>query len=119
MIRRPLGRAIPSGLAVLAFNMGLWVLWDRFGIGLVDRPQLWLIPVGLCVLVAEYLNHDRLAGAQSGTIRYLALGLIYVSSTFDMLHTGIQNNVWLPLVSDRRQWARCSSARSGRNLSLN
>ena len=97
VIGRPAGRAIPSGLAALALNMGLWVFWSQQGIGILDHPQLWLIPVGLCVLVAEYLNHDRLTPAQSGTIRYLALGLIYVSSTVDMLHAGIGNSVWLPL----------------------
>ena len=97
VIGRPAGRAIPSGLAALALNMGLWVFWSQQGIGIFDHPQLWLIPVGLCVLVAEYLNHDRLTLAQSGTIRYLALGLVYVSSTVDMLHAGIGNSVWLPL----------------------
>jgi hypothetical protein len=97
-LRRPAGTALPSALAVAAFNMGLWVLWTRLDIGLTDRPQLWIIPVGLCVLVAEFLNHDRLTSAQSGAVRYLALSLIYVSSTVDMVLTGIENNIWLPLV---------------------
>ncbi len=97
-MQRPAGVALPSGLAVAAFNVGLWIVWNRLGIGLFDHPQLWLIPVGLCVLVAEYLNHDRLSAAQSGAIRYLALSLIYVASTADMFLAGIGNSVVLPLV---------------------
>ncbi len=50
--------------SVLSLNIGLWVLWDRLEFGFLDHPQLWLIPVGLCILLAEYVNHDRLAAAQ-------------------------------------------------------
>ena len=82
--------------AAAAMNVGLWVLWHRLDFGFWDHPQLWLIPVGLCVLVAEYLNHDRLSDAQSAGIRYLALATIYVSSTAEHLRL-LGESVWLPM----------------------
>ena len=87
--------------AVLSFvtaNLGLWLGLDLFGFGFLQHPQLWLIPGALAALVAEYLNHDRLTEAQSTAFRYLALSIIYVSSTADMFITGVGNNLWLPMV---------------------
>jgi len=71
-------------LSVLAFSVGFCVLWQQNQIGFFDRPQLWIIPFALAALVAEYLNHDRLTGAQSGGLRYLATSMIYVSTACDM-----------------------------------
>jgi len=87
-----------SALAAVATgNMGLWVLWHREGLHFIDRPQLWLIPAALCALVAEYLHHDRLEEGQSAAIRYMALSVIYVSSTVEFMR-GVGESVWLPLV---------------------
>lgn len=86
------------GLASVATgNLGLWVLWNHAGLHFVDRPQLWLIPAALCALVAERLHHDRLDEGQSAAIRYMALSVIYVSSTVEFLR-GLGESVWLPLV---------------------
>jgi len=83
--------------AVLTGNMGLWVLWHRVELHFLDRPQLWLIPAALCALVAEFLHHDRLKEGQSAALRYMALSVIYVSSTVEFLR-GVGESVWLPLV---------------------
>jgi hypothetical protein len=59
---------------------------------------MWLIPFALIVLVAENLNRDRLTEQQGDALRYLALLVIYVSSTADMFIAGLGHSVVLPLV---------------------
>jgi hypothetical protein len=86
-----------AALAIAAGNMGLWVFWNRIGWSFLDNLQLWLIPVALCALVAEYLHRDRLEPGQSAGLRYLALGTIYLSSTADFMQ-GVGESIWLPLV---------------------
>ncbi|NQT40299.1 MAG: hypothetical protein HQ581_22590, partial [Planctomycetes bacterium] len=94
--RRRFAYALLSGAVT---QLGVWVLLNRQeGFGFFDHPQLWLIPLALAALVAEHLNRDRLEAAQVTAIRYLALGTIYLSSTFDMFLAGIGESVWLPLV---------------------
>jgi hypothetical protein len=88
-------------LAVVAANLGLWVALHDHQIRFDRHPQLWLVPLALAGLVAEHLNRDRLTEAQRTAFRYLALSLIYVSSTADMyidwtLHLG--RDWQLPLV---------------------
>src|SRR5262249_16169116 len=55
-------------------------------------------PLALIILVAEHVNRDRLSRAQGTALRYLALGLLYLSSTADMFITGVGNSLVLPLV---------------------
>jgi hypothetical protein len=76
-------------LGSVAANMGLWVLLQDSGFYFWKHPQMWVIPLALCVLVAEQLNQDRLKESQSAAIRYLALIVIYVSSTADMFIAGL------------------------------
>jgi hypothetical protein len=83
--------------SLAAMNVGLWVLWYRLELDFANRPQLFLIPVALCLLVAEYLNHNRLSTAQSTGLRYVSLGMIYISSAAEYLPT-VGQSVWLPLV---------------------
>ena len=71
--------------SMLSANIGLWILWNGWELRLWDRPQLFLIPVGISALIAEYLNYDRLTKAQSAGLRYLALSLIYVSSSTEFI----------------------------------
>jgi hypothetical protein len=87
-----------AALAVLAANLGLWVGLNLSGFAFLRNPQLFIMPVALAGLVAEYLNHDRLSEAQSAAFRYLALSAIYVSSTADMFIAGLGNSWSLPLV---------------------
>jgi hypothetical protein len=78
--------------------MGLWVQWSHWGWGFVDHPQLWLIPIALAALVAEHLDRRRLSDAQRLAVRYLALSVIYVSSTTEFWqHIG--QSALLPLVT--------------------
>jgi hypothetical protein len=64
----------------------------------IHYPQLWLIPPALATLVAEFLHRRRLNDAQRTAIRYMALSVIYVSSTSDMYIAGLGNDWRLPLV---------------------
>ena len=92
-------RSVWMGLAaVFTGNMGLWVLWQQHDWGFFVHPQLWLIPLAMAALVAEYFSRDRLADSQSTAVRYLSLSLIYISSSADMFIAGIGNSLWLPLV---------------------
>ena len=84
--------------AVLATNAGLWALLHHHSWAFLVHPQFWLIPLALIALVAEHLNRDRLSTYQSGTLRYLALSIIYVSSTADMFIAGLDNSVLWPLL---------------------
>jgi hypothetical protein len=85
-------------LAALAANFGLWALLVHFEVSFLAHPQLWVIPLALIVLAAEYANRDRLPPAQAAGLRYLGLAALYVASTADMFITGLGNSVVLPLV---------------------
>ena len=86
-------------LAALAANGGLWYFLHRsHGYGLLEHPQLWCIPPAVCVLVAAWLNRDRLSVEQMTGIRYLTSMTIYVSSTADIFLNGVAEAPWLPLV---------------------
>jgi hypothetical protein len=94
-LRRSLGLAC---LSAAAANAGLWLLWHRLHLDFLVHPQLWLIPPALAVLVAEYLNHNRLTREQSDATRYLALSVVYVSSTADVFISHVGREISLPLV---------------------
>jgi len=86
-------------LAAAALNVGLWVIWHEQNLNFTEHLQLWLIPLGLSVLAAEQINHRRLSRQQASSIRYLAMSVIYASSTADMFLAGIDSEHWyLPLV---------------------
>jgi len=88
-----------SLLAALAANGGLWYLLNgSHGLGILEHPQVWLIPPALCLLVAAYLNREQLSETQLMSIRYIASIVIYVSSTADIFLTGVANAPWLPFV---------------------
>jgi hypothetical protein len=85
-------------LAALAANFGLWALLLHFDVAFLLHPQMWLIPLALIVLVSEQLNRDRLSREQSLTLRYVALSLLYVSSTADLFIAGVGNSAVWPVV---------------------
>lgn len=86
-------------LAALAANFGLWVIFANVqGMRFVAHPQLWLIPLAMILLVAEHLNRDKLTESQATGLRYLALTVLYLSSTADMFIAGIGKSVALPVV---------------------
>jgi hypothetical protein len=83
--------------AALASNAGIWALLYHQQLSVLVHPQLWLVPFALIVLVAEHLNRDSLAEAQSAAMRYAGLIMIYVSSTADMFIAGL-DNVLYPVI---------------------
>jgi hypothetical protein len=96
VLRKSFGFGI---LAALAANGGLWYfLHKQTGLGLLEHPQIWLIPPAVCVLAAAYLNRDRLSKSQLTQIRYVSAMTIYVSSTADIFLNGMANSPWLALV---------------------
>jgi hypothetical protein len=90
---------IYSSLAALAMNGSVWyLLYTQEGLGIAEHPQLWLIPPALCVLVAGYLNRERLSAEQSAALRYASAIVIYASSTADIFINGVAEAPWLPAV---------------------
>ena len=86
-------------MAAVAGNGGLWYVLQRSDdYQFLQHPQLWLIPVALSVLMAAYLNEDKLSEDQMAGVRYLSLVTIYASSTADIFINGVANSPWLPLV---------------------
>ena len=96
ILRRSFGFGL---LAAVAGNAGLWYVWQRtVDFQFLQHPQLWLIPVALSVLIAAYLNEERMTEDQMAGVRYLSLVTIYVSSTADIFINGVANSPWLPLI---------------------
>ena len=95
-----LRRSLLFGLvAAVAGNAGLWYAFNRTAdYGFFQHPQLWLIPVAVSVLIAAYLNEDRMNEDQMAGVRYLSLVTIYVSSTSDIFINGAATSPWLPLI---------------------
>ena len=86
-------------VAAVAGNGGLWYLLHRTdSYQFLQHPQLWLIPIGLSVLLAAYLNEDDFTEDQMAGIRYMSLVMIYASSTADIFVNGVAESPWLPLV---------------------
>ena len=78
-------------LAVLACNMGLWTVLNESNVPFLRHPQIWLVPIALAVLVAEHFHRDHIAESQRLAVRYLALSVIYASSTADLWIAGLQD----------------------------
>jgi len=96
ILRRSFGFGL---LAAVAGNAGLWHIWQRTAdYQFLQHPQLWLIPVALSVLMAAYLNEEKMTEDQMAGIRYFSLVAIYVSSTADIFINGVANSPWLPLI---------------------
>jgi len=96
ILRRSFGFGL---VAALAGNAGLWYAFQRTeDYQFLQHPQLWLVPVAISVLIAGYLNEEKLSEDQMTGIRYLSLVTIYVSSTADIFINGVANSPWLPLI---------------------
>ncbi|MFN7929106.1 MAG: hypothetical protein U0Y68_14405 [Blastocatellia bacterium] len=88
-----------SLLACLAANGSLWYFLSRMqNFSLLERPQLWLMPAAVSVLIAAYLNRERLTAAQMTNLRYVTLSVIYVSSTAEIFIRGVALSPWQPMV---------------------
>ena len=102
-------------LAAISANNALWFLLHQAGIGFLQHPQMWLAPIAVTALITEYLNHDRLTQVQSAAVRYMALIVIYISSTADMFIAGLGNSLCLAA----HAFAVCGLRRALRNPSAN
>ncbi len=71
-------RSLGYAAAVL-YNAFLWVLWSRIGWTLSDRPQFFLIPVGLSTVLFAEVNRRELGREAVNAIRGIGLMLVYVS----------------------------------------
>jgi hypothetical protein len=93
------GSFVVSLLACLAANGALWYFLSRLEhFSLLERPQLWLTPVALSVLIAAYLNRARLSAQQMTNLRYITLSVVYVSSTAEIFVRGVAQSPWQPMV---------------------
>jgi len=95
-----LRRSFLFGLAAaVAGNAGLWYAFNQTEhYQFLQHPQLWLVPVAFSVLIAAYLNEEKLTEDQMTGVRYLSLVTVYVSSTADIFINGVANSPWLPLI---------------------
>ena len=78
-------------------NTGLWALLCERNVTILLHPQLWLVPLALIVLVSEQIHRNRLKPELSTGLRYLGLGMLYLSSAADLFITGLGNSTILPL----------------------
>lgn len=88
-------RSFRHGLiAAVAVNFSLWSLWQHAEISFLVHPQFFLIPLAVIVLAAVHINRGRLTPPQAQSLRYAALGLLYLSSTADMFIAGLDQVGW-------------------------
>ena len=93
--RRSFGWAL---LGAVAVNTGVWSLLAHTGVSAAVHPQVWVIPLALIVLVSEHVNRRALRPDVSAGLRYLGIGMLYISSAADMFIAGVGGSVWLPVV---------------------
>jgi hypothetical protein len=88
-------KSVLYGVAAgLAGNAALWALMQGQDFTLLEHPQFWLIPPALSALVATHLTREHLTEAQLAAVRYLAMLVIYLSSTGEMFITGVGESLW-------------------------
>lgn len=86
-------------LALGLFLSAFWsLLHSQEGLRFLDHPQLWLIPPAIATLVFVERNRGQLAGSVVSGVRYLALLLIYMSSSMEMLFKSFELQFWSPVV---------------------
>lgn len=84
--------------ATIAGNGALWALLDQREWQPQDNPQFWLIPPAVSVLVAAHINRHRLKPDALSAIRYVALIVIYVSSTWEIFLHQADKSLWPPII---------------------
>ncbi len=85
-------------LGALATNAGVWSLLAHTEVSAAVHPQVWVIPLALIVLVSEHVNRRELRAEVSAGLRYLGIGMLYVSSAADMFIAGVGESLWLPVI---------------------
>jgi hypothetical protein len=87
-------------LTAFAFgNLALWFFIERYPLwNFQSHPQLWLIPPAVTALLVSRIEQYRLGATSATTVRYLALAVIYVSSTSEIFIQGIGKNLAPPMI---------------------
>ncbi|MBL8892745.1 MAG: hypothetical protein JNL67_22405 [Planctomycetaceae bacterium] len=87
-------------LTAFAFgNLALWLFIERYPLwSFQSHPQLWLIPPAVTALIVSRIEQHRLGHTAAASIRYLALAVIYVSSTSEIFIQGIGKNLAPPMI---------------------
>lgn len=93
-------RSLISGAAAVVFgNLAIWLFYDKFpSLGLLQHPQLWLVPPAVSVLIAAQLHKDRLSLSQLASLRYISVAVIYISSTSEIFIAGLGQQIWPPMI---------------------
>jgi hypothetical protein len=65
--------------AAVLYNAALWALWWQFGWQFVDRPECFLVPVGLTAILFAEVNRGTLQREALNMIRGVGLSTIYLS----------------------------------------
>ena len=93
-------RSMLIGCSAIFFgNLALWSFYANFeNWSLLDRPQFWLIPPAVSVLVAIHLTRERLTGDVVSVGLYLSIGVIYFSSTSEIFISGIGEHILPPVI---------------------
>ncbi|MBL8854693.1 MAG: hypothetical protein JNK57_12060, partial [Planctomycetaceae bacterium] len=87
-------------LTAFAFgNLALWLFIERYPMWTFqNHPQLWLIPPAVTALIVSRIEQHRLGATAAASVRYLALAVIYVSSTSEIFIQGIGKNLAPPMI---------------------
>ena len=92
--------SIPLLASAIVFgNLALWSFYATFEHwSLLNRPQFWLIPPAVSVLLAMHVHRHRLPHAQATLGRYLCIVTIYISSTSEIFIAGIGDQILPPIM---------------------
>ena len=85
-----------SFLALGTLAAAFCLLWQRMELGLTEHIQLYGIPIGISILLAEQIHHRELKSSVASTMRYVALTCIYLTSSAEFLWE-LGDSIWLPL----------------------
>ena len=85
-------------VAALSANAGMWALLAHTDVSAAVHPQVWVIPLSLIILVSEHINRRELRREVSTGLRYVGIGMLYLSSAADMFIAGAGESIWLPVI---------------------
>ena len=85
-------------IAALAANAGMWAMLAHADVSAAVHPQVWVIPLSLIVLVSEHINRRELGREASTGLRYIGIGMLYLSSAADMFLAGAGDSLWLAVI---------------------
>jgi hypothetical protein len=88
-------RALASALALCAF----WAfLQSNPNFQFTEHPQFWILPPSLAALLFIESNRKRLAANVVVATRYLAIMMIYLSSTAEVFLKAFEGQLWQPIL---------------------